>query len=161
MSDASPVSRTLLVLCVNQGISASFFHFLIVDSVPQGSGPLRDPNSLFLILASTCLPSFITSGLGLALLGSSEGLTPGLLSSLSSFQDWRHPEADSSHREGRSTRGQDQLCRHLQASAHTPSTNANHITESNLRETRDSTSRGENYKVTWQGARTQGRRLKK
>ena len=43
---------------------------------------------LFLILASTCLPSFITSGLGLALLGSSEGLTPGLLSSLSSFQDW-------------------------------------------------------------------------
>ena len=46
VSDASPVSRTLLVLCVNQGISAfSLFHFLIVDSVPQDSGPLKDPNN--------------------------------------------------------------------------------------------------------------------
>lgn len=110
---------------------------------------------LFLILASTCLLSFITSGLSLALLGFKRRVdSRSALESLI-FPGWWHPEADSSHREGRSTRGQDQLCRHLQASAHTPSTNANHITESNLRETRDSTSRGENYKVTWQRARTQ------
>ena len=45
-SSASPVSRALLVICVNQGISASFslFYFLIVDSRPLGSGPLKDLN---------------------------------------------------------------------------------------------------------------------
>ena len=44
VSDASPVSRALLVFCVNQGISASLFYFLIVDSGPPGSSPLKDPN---------------------------------------------------------------------------------------------------------------------
>ena len=44
MNSASPVSGALLVFCVNQGISASFslFYFLIIDSRPQGSGPLKD-----------------------------------------------------------------------------------------------------------------------
>ena len=55
VSNASPVSRALLVFCVNQVISASFslllsffffllFFFLIIDSVPPGSSPLKDPN---------------------------------------------------------------------------------------------------------------------
>ena len=45
---ASPMSGTLLVFCGNQGISASFsiLYFLIVDSGPSGSGPLKDLNSL-------------------------------------------------------------------------------------------------------------------
>ena len=43
VSNPRPVSRTLLVFCVNHGISASFFHFLIIDSGPPGSGPLKDP----------------------------------------------------------------------------------------------------------------------
>ena len=44
---ASPMSGTLLVFCVNQGISASFslLYFLIIDSGPPGSGPLKDLNS--------------------------------------------------------------------------------------------------------------------
>ena len=43
---ASPVSGTLLVFCVNQGISASFslLYFLIVDSGTPGSGPSKDLN---------------------------------------------------------------------------------------------------------------------
>ena len=46
MNRASPVSGTLLVFCVNQGISASFslLYFLIVDSGPPGSSPLKDLN---------------------------------------------------------------------------------------------------------------------
>ena len=41
---ASPVSGTLLVFCVNQGISASFciLYFLTVNSGPPDSGPLKD-----------------------------------------------------------------------------------------------------------------------
>ena len=48
MNRASPVSGTLLVFCVNQGISASFclLYFLIIDSGPPGSGPLKDLNNL-------------------------------------------------------------------------------------------------------------------
>ena len=39
--DASPVSRTLLVFCVNQRVSASsLFHFLIFASGPPGLSPL-------------------------------------------------------------------------------------------------------------------------
>ena len=39
-------SGALLVFCVNQGISASFslLYFLIIDSRPPGSGPLKDLN---------------------------------------------------------------------------------------------------------------------
>ena len=46
VSDASPVSRTLLVFCVNQGMlaSLSLFYFLIVNSRPPGSSPLKDLN---------------------------------------------------------------------------------------------------------------------
>ena len=44
---ASPVSGTLLAFWVNQGISTSFslLYFLIVDSRPPGSSPLKDLNS--------------------------------------------------------------------------------------------------------------------
>ena len=44
---ASPVSGTLLVFCINQGISASFslLYFLIIDSGPPGSGPLKELNT--------------------------------------------------------------------------------------------------------------------
>ena len=46
--DASPVSRTLLVFCVNQRVSASsLFHFLIFASGPPGLSPLKDPNNHF------------------------------------------------------------------------------------------------------------------
>ena len=46
VNSASPMSGALLVFCVNQGISASFslLYFLIVDSGPPGSGPLKDLN---------------------------------------------------------------------------------------------------------------------
>ena len=49
---ASTVSGTLLVFCVNQGISASFslLYFLIVDSRPPGSSPLKDLNTFWLFL---------------------------------------------------------------------------------------------------------------
>ena len=45
MNSASPVSGALLVFCLNQGISASFslLYFLIIDSGPPGSGPLKVP----------------------------------------------------------------------------------------------------------------------
>ena len=41
---ASPMSGTLLAVCVNQGIPTSFslLYFLIVDSRPPSSGPLKD-----------------------------------------------------------------------------------------------------------------------
>jgi len=41
------MSGTLLVFCINQGISASFslVYFLIIDSGPPGSGPLKDLNN--------------------------------------------------------------------------------------------------------------------
>ena len=44
---ASPVSGTLLVFCINQGISASFslLYFLIIISGPPGSSPLKDLNT--------------------------------------------------------------------------------------------------------------------
>ena len=44
---ASPLSGTLLIFCVNQGILASFslLYFLIVNSGPPGSGPLKDLNT--------------------------------------------------------------------------------------------------------------------
>ena len=46
MSDESPVSRALLVLCVNQGIWASFSLLLsIIDSIPPGSSILKDHNT--------------------------------------------------------------------------------------------------------------------
>ena len=43
---ASPMSGTLLVFCINQGISASLslLYFLIINSGPPGSGPLKDLN---------------------------------------------------------------------------------------------------------------------
>ena len=43
---ASPVSRSLLVFCINQGISASFslLYLLIINSRPPGSGPLKGLN---------------------------------------------------------------------------------------------------------------------
>ena len=42
-----PRVRSLLVFCINQGILASFslLYFLIIDSRPPGSGPLKDLNS--------------------------------------------------------------------------------------------------------------------
>ena len=45
---ASLMSGTLLVFCVNQGVSASFslLCFLIVNSGPSGSSPLKDLSSL-------------------------------------------------------------------------------------------------------------------
>ena len=48
MNRARPVSGTLLVFCINRGISASFslLYFLIVNSGPLGSGPIKDLNSL-------------------------------------------------------------------------------------------------------------------
>ena len=44
MNRASLMSGTLLVFCVNQGISASFciLYFLTVNSGPPDSGPLKD-----------------------------------------------------------------------------------------------------------------------
>ena len=48
VSNESPVSRSLLVLCINQGISASFSL-----SFSAGSGPLKDPNSHLLQMADT------------------------------------------------------------------------------------------------------------
>ena len=53
---ASPVSGTLLVFCVNQGISASFslLYFLIVNSRPLGSCPLKDLNRTCFVLISLC-----------------------------------------------------------------------------------------------------------
>ena len=44
---ATPMSGTLLVFCVNQGISAFFslLYFLIVNSGPPDSGPLKDLNN--------------------------------------------------------------------------------------------------------------------
>ena len=44
---ASPVSGALLAFCVNQGLSASFslLYFLIIDSGPPGSNPLKDLNT--------------------------------------------------------------------------------------------------------------------
>ena len=47
MNRVSPVSGTLLVFCVNQGTSASFsiLYFLIVNSRPPGSSPLKDLNN--------------------------------------------------------------------------------------------------------------------
>ena len=45
MNRASPVPGALLAFCINQRISASFsFTFLLVDSGPLGSGPLKDLN---------------------------------------------------------------------------------------------------------------------
>ena len=53
---ASPVSGTLLVFCVNQGISASFslLYFLIVNSRQLGSCPLKDLNRTCFVLISLC-----------------------------------------------------------------------------------------------------------
>ena len=47
VNSASPESGALLVFCINQGISASFslLYFLIIDSGPPGSGPLKDLNT--------------------------------------------------------------------------------------------------------------------
>ena len=43
---ASPVPGALLAFCVNQGIAAlSLLYFLIVDSGPPGSSPLKDLNT--------------------------------------------------------------------------------------------------------------------
>ena len=53
--DASPVTRALLVLCVNQGVSASLFYFLIVASGPPGPGPLKDPNNYLCKLVETMI----------------------------------------------------------------------------------------------------------
>ena len=55
MNRASPVSGTLLVFCINQGISASFslLYFLIIISGPLGSGPIKDLNSLNLNIQKT------------------------------------------------------------------------------------------------------------
>ena len=52
-SSASPKSRTLLAFRVNKGISASLSHFLIVDSGPPDSSPLKDQQviSFFLLLS--------------------------------------------------------------------------------------------------------------
>ena len=45
MNRASPVPGALLAFCINQRISASFsFTFLLVDSRPPGSSPLKDLN---------------------------------------------------------------------------------------------------------------------
>ena len=48
VNSASPVSGALLVFCINQGMSASFslLYFLIIDSGPPGSGPLKDLSTL-------------------------------------------------------------------------------------------------------------------
>ena len=44
---SKPCAGALLAFCINQGISASFsFTFLLVDSGPPGSGPLKDLNTL-------------------------------------------------------------------------------------------------------------------
>ena len=52
---ASPVSGALLAFCVNQGIyqPLSRLYFLIVDSRPAGSGPLKDLNNLLNVLTSS------------------------------------------------------------------------------------------------------------
>ena len=45
VNKASPIPGALLAFCINQGISASFsFTFLLVDSRPPGSSPLKDLN---------------------------------------------------------------------------------------------------------------------
>ena len=47
VNSTSPVSGALLFFCINQGISASFslLYFLIIDSGPPGSSPLKDLNT--------------------------------------------------------------------------------------------------------------------
>ena len=49
-----PCPWVLLVLCITQGILASLFCFLIIDSGPPGSGPLKDRNT-GLAQPSSCL----------------------------------------------------------------------------------------------------------
>ena len=55
LNRASPVLGTLLVFCINQGISASFslLYFLIVNSGPPGSRPIKDLNR-YLIEMRNC-----------------------------------------------------------------------------------------------------------
>ena len=52
---ASPVPGALLAFCINQGISASFslLYFLIVNSGPPGSRPIKDLNR-YLIEMRNC-----------------------------------------------------------------------------------------------------------
>ena len=47
MNTARRVSGSLLVFCINQGISTSFslLYFLIINSGSPGSGPLKDLNN--------------------------------------------------------------------------------------------------------------------
>ena len=63
-SSVSSGSRALLVFCINQGISASFFYFLTVDPIPPGSSLLKEPNSICIVydcfsVAQLCLTSYM------------------------------------------------------------------------------------------------------
>ena len=62
---AAPALRTLLALHLNQGTSASFSYFLIVNSRPPGSGPLKDQHwtDLFIFLFNpTILCFYLVNG---------------------------------------------------------------------------------------------------
>ena len=61
VSNASPVSRTLLVLCVNQGISASFSlslscRLLRTTRFPSIKGPQQDPRDTLLVIQNIWKP---------------------------------------------------------------------------------------------------------
>ena len=65
MNRASPVPGALLAFCVNQGISAFFsLYFLIVDSEPPDSGPLKDLNSVITHLEPDILECKVKWALG-------------------------------------------------------------------------------------------------
>ena len=55
VNSTNPVPGALLVFCVNQGLSASFslLYFLIIDSGPPGSSPLKDLNTREVIWAES------------------------------------------------------------------------------------------------------------
>ena len=56
LEQSKPHAGALLAFCINQGISASFslLYFLIIDSGPPGSGPLKDLNRTCFVLISLC-----------------------------------------------------------------------------------------------------------